>query len=92
MSDLLKQAIADAKAVRATALANAKHALEEAFAPKLQSMLATKLQQEVEGDEAAEEELPVEEPLAPAEETPVQTDVSVTDEVPVDGAEEAPAS
>jgi hypothetical protein len=90
MSDLLKQAIADAKAVRATALANAKHALEEAFAPKLQSMLATKLQQEVEGDEA-EEELPApEEPLAPAEEVPVQTDVSVTDEVPVDGAEVAP--
>jgi hypothetical protein len=50
MSDLLKQAIADAKAVRATALANAKAALEEAFAPKLQSMLGEKLRQEVEGD------------------------------------------
>jgi hypothetical protein len=58
MSNLLKQAIADAKAVRATALANAKMALEEHFAPKLQSMLATKLQQEIEGDddeESAEE-------------------------------------
>ena len=32
-SELLKEAIADAKAVRATALANAKAALEEAFAP-----------------------------------------------------------
>ena len=40
MSDLLKQAIADAKAVRATALSNAKAALEEHFAPKLQSMLS----------------------------------------------------
>ena len=32
MDDLLKEAIADAKAVRETALANAKIALEEAFA------------------------------------------------------------
>ena len=39
MSKLLKEAIADAKAVRETALANARLALEEAFAPKLQSML-----------------------------------------------------
>ena len=31
MDDLLKDAIADAKAVRETALANAKIALEEAF-------------------------------------------------------------
>ena len=31
MDDLLKDAIADAKAVRETALANAKMALEEAF-------------------------------------------------------------
>jgi len=36
MNKLLKDAIADAKAVRETALANAKVALEEAFAPKLQ--------------------------------------------------------
>ena len=43
--DLLKEAIADAKAVRETALAQAKLALEEAFAPRLQSMLATKLQE-----------------------------------------------
>ena len=35
MSDLLKEAIADAKAVRETALANAKMALEEAFTPQL---------------------------------------------------------
>ena len=35
MSDLLKEAIADAKAVRETALANAKMALEEAFTPHL---------------------------------------------------------
>jgi hypothetical protein len=43
--DLFKEAIADAKAVREAALANAKAALEEALAPKLQSMLAAKLQE-----------------------------------------------
>jgi len=48
--DLFKEAIADAKAIRETALANAKVALEEALAPKLQSMLAAKLQ-EMEYDE-----------------------------------------
>ena len=54
-SKLLKEAIADAKAVRETALANAKIALEEAFTPKLQSMLSKKLQEELEGDESEEE-------------------------------------
>ena len=49
---ILKDAIADAKAVRETALAQAKLALEEAFTPQLQSMLAAKLNEmEVEDDE-----------------------------------------
>jgi hypothetical protein len=34
--DLLKEAIADAKAVKETAIANAKLALEESFAPYLE--------------------------------------------------------
>jgi len=42
-SDLLKQAIADAKTVKETALANAKIALQEAFAPRLTRMFAEKL-------------------------------------------------
>ena len=42
--DLLKEAIADAKAVKETAIANAKAALEEAFTPHLKSMLAAKLE------------------------------------------------
>ena len=41
--DLLKEAIADAKAVKETAIANAKAALEEAFAPRMKEMLAAKL-------------------------------------------------
>jgi tRNA A37 N6-isopentenylltransferase MiaA len=55
MNDLLKEAIADAKAVRQTALANAKLALEEAFTPRIQSMLAAKLSEEME-DEMTEED------------------------------------
>ena len=46
MSDLLKEAIADAKAVRETALQNAKMALEEAFTPHLKSMLSAKLSED----------------------------------------------
>lgn len=54
-SDLLKQAIADAKTVKETALANAKIALQEAFAPQIQRMFAEKLDAELmdEEDEAA---------------------------------------
>ena len=54
-SNLLKEAIADAKAVRETAIANAKIALEEAFTPRLQSILSQKLQQEMEEGEEEEE-------------------------------------
>ena len=48
--DILKEAIADAKAVREVALANAKAALEEAFTPKLQNMLSAKLSEELDED------------------------------------------
>lgn len=59
-SKLLKEAIADAKAVKETALANAKIALEEAFTPRLQSILSQKLRAEAEEEEnkdAVQEEL-----------------------------------
>jgi len=45
-SDLLKEAIADAKAVKETAIANAKLALEEAFTPRIQSMISSRLEEE----------------------------------------------
>jgi hypothetical protein len=67
MGDILKEAIADAKAVRETALANAKMALEEAFTPQLQSMLSAKLKEDEFEDEeelAAQDEIPSEDPLA----------------------------
>jgi len=54
-SKLLKEAIADAKAVKETALANAKIALEEAFTPRLQSILSQKMRAEAEAqDDEAE--------------------------------------
>ena len=43
MNKLLKDAIADAKAVRETALANAKIALEEIFQPRLERMFSEKM-------------------------------------------------
>ena len=55
MTDLLREAIADAKAVREVALANAKMALEEAFQPRIQSMISSKLAEEAEGDEEMHE-------------------------------------
>ena len=70
MDDLLKEAIADAKAVRETALENAKIALEEAFTPRLKSMLSQKIQNEMEGEEEAgdEEEMEEQEEEEPAPE------------------------
>ena len=62
MSDLLKEAIADAKTVRETAIANAKMALEEAFTPHLKSMLSAKLAEDEYEDEEDEMEVPAEEP------------------------------
>lgn len=85
MSDLLKEAIADAKAVRETALQNAKMALEEAFTPQLKSMLSAKLKEEdleedstpvVEEEEAEDEE---EEEVEESTETPEDTVVEVED-------------
>ena len=51
--DLLREAIADAKAVKEVAIANAKAALEETFTPQLQSMLSEKISQ-LEEDELSE--------------------------------------
>ena len=72
-NDLLKEAIADAKAVRETALANAKIALEEAFTPRLQSMLSAKLAEEDEMEEMDHSE-PEAEPVA--EEPPMEDPVA----------------
>jgi hypothetical protein len=66
-TDLLKEAIADARAVKETAIANAKLALEEAFTPHLKSMLAAKLDEmDKKDDEVKEEEEKVDEMDAPS--------------------------
>ena len=56
MSDLLKESIADAKAVRETALANAKTFLEESFANSMKEMFADKLKEEMAEEAEAETE------------------------------------
>jgi hypothetical protein len=85
-NNLLKEAIADAKAVRETALANAKIALEEAFTPRIQSMLSAKL--------AEEEEMDMEDEMAPemaAEmETPVEDEAPVAAEARMNDEDEDP--
>jgi len=89
MGDLLKEAIADAKAVRETALQNAKMALEEAFTPQLKSMLVAKLKEDEldetgwnEDDEMGdEEEVPEEEPEDSAEEMMSKDEMSYEDEM-----------
>jgi len=52
--DLLKEAIADAKAVKEVAIANAKAALEEAFTPHLKDMLSEKIKEMDEEKDLAE--------------------------------------
>jgi len=85
-SDLLKEAIADAKAVKETALANAKIALEEAFAPRIEAMLSTKLSEDLYEDEM-EDEVP-----APVAATPVEEhDVMYEPEVEGGEMDAAPA-
>ena len=50
----LKEAIADAKAVKESAIANAKVALEEAFTPQIQAMFAQKVNEMDSEDEMEE--------------------------------------
>ena len=64
--DLLKEAIADAKAVKEMAIANAKTALEEAFTPRLKEMLSAKIQEmdeEMKYEEDMDEEMKYEEDM-----------------------------
>jgi hypothetical protein len=85
MKDLLKEAIADAKAVRETALANAKLALEEAFTPRLQSMISAKLSEEMEEEEMEEmmpegDEMPKPEPAEPEAEEMLDDSEEMSDD------------
>ena len=95
MSDILKEAIADAKAVRETALQNEKMALEEAFTPQLKSMLSAKLKEE-EGVPFEEDEvgdgLDDEEVEADVVDTPEGTDGEADDSAEEQAPEEPSAT
>jgi hypothetical protein len=73
-SDLLKEAIADAKAVKETALANAKIALQEAFGPRIENMLSAKLAEDLEDDE----EMPADDAMM-GDEAPVDAPDAMAD-------------
>ena len=75
--ELLKEAIADAKAVREVALQNAKMALEEAFDSKIKNMLSARLSEELEEDVELEEEY-VEEEVDTTDEAVETTDEAAT--------------
>lgn len=92
-SKLLKEAIADAKAVRETAIANAKIALEEAFTPRLQSILSKKLQAEMEemDDEEVVEDLGSSEIGAGDNEEPAAVADDASTDLAVSGTEEETA-
>jgi len=53
---IFSEAIAEAKAIRETAMANAKLALEEAFAPRIQEMMSDKLEALAEDDDEMKED------------------------------------
>ena len=72
-------AVAEAKEIRETALANAKLALEEAFTPQIQSMLEKKLAEEEDDLDEAKEDM---------DEAKATTDETVTNENARTDAEE----
>ena len=79
-SDLLKEAIADANAVKQTALANAKIALQEAFAPRIQRMISDQIENELDGEEEMPAEDPAMDPTAGEEMAPEGDDFTWTDD------------
>jgi hypothetical protein len=81
-TDLLKEAIADAKAVKETAIANAKIALEEAFGNRLQSMLGTKLSEQLEDEEAGmEDELGMDAEMDMEDDLGMDAEMDMEDEI-----------
>ena len=85
---MLRQAIADAKIVRMTAIQNAKAILNEAFEPKLKKLINTKLKEELD-DEKPEDELEVtedEELSTSVPKNPKVEPVAEEDETDITGA------
>ena len=72
-SNLLKEAIADAKAVRATALANAKASLSEAFSKRFEAVFADKLREDS-SEEVDNTQPPMAETVEPKDAKPSKSD------------------
>jgi len=87
---LLKEAIADAEAVRQTAIENAKLSLEETFTPQIKSMLSRRLRAEAEGMEHDEEEKDVETKEAPEAEKEAPKAPVASTETKMETATETP--
>jgi hypothetical protein len=77
--DLLKEAIADAKTIKETAIVNAKAALEEAFTPYLKERLTAKLL-EMDEDEIEENELTTDETTMYSEDESLKMEAEELDE------------
>lgn len=77
-SNLLKEAIADAKAVRATALANAKASLEEAFNSRFSAVFADKLREDSATETQPSTDAPVAETVEPKDAKPSKSDGTKT--------------
>jgi DNA repair exonuclease SbcCD ATPase subunit len=88
MSNLYQDAILDAKALRASAMANAKAALEEAFEPKIQEMLRLKLSEELDEVEELEEVDELEEKKDEVSETELEEKKDAVEEVKHDDMKE----
>jgi len=82
--DLLTDAIADAKTIRETAIANAKLALEESFTPHLKSMLAAKLDEMEKEDDVKEVEDKIEEEVEEVSEKKEEKDDKIDEEIDLD--------
>lgn len=86
---IFSEAIAEAKAIRETAMANAKIALEEAFAPRIQEMMSDKLsalaEEEMEEgygqEETQNEEISLEELLAELDGVEESADADADDQM-----------
>lgn len=89
--NLLKEAIADAKAIKETALANARLQMQEAFNPTVKEIISNKIKYEALGnDEVDEDKCEDEEPINEVDDDEDGNEIS--DDVPVDDEEEVDES
>jgi hypothetical protein len=74
---IFSEAIAEAKSIRETAMANAKLALEEAFAPRMQEMMSSRLEALAEENEEMEEDSHTKNGAAPEDQMDSMEEISL---------------